>query len=325
MTNSNVSTAASIIDVHAHIFRRVAGRNRFGVVESDRWGCVRRGGIRVPLLPESCANSDYPVEALIELMNRNGVARAILLQNPTLGLINDYIAECLQRFPERFLGTIQLDPRFPEFEKAFAPAHFARQCILKVELSYDWGWSGLYPDLSVEEPQLMRLWEAVEARGWSVIVDPGPADNPGYQIERFERLVTRFSATRWVFEHLGYPTPETMANPVTRARRQSLLELARHPNVWLGLSAVPILMQEGFPCPATARLLHDAVELVGADKLLWGSDLPTTLTRHTYGQLLDVVRAGAGFLTETQKRLILHDNALRVWPEFHLPAAGEAN
>ena len=50
----------------------------------------------------------------------------------------------------------------------------------------------------------------------------------------------------------------------------------------------------------------------GAEKLLWGSDLPGTLDLHTYRQLIDTVRR-APFLSEEQRRQILHDNAISVF------------
>ena len=80
-----MKTNLPIIDAHAHVIPRIAGRNRFGGLAPERWGVVRRGGERLPLLPPTCAESTFPVEALVELMDREGAAQAVLLQNPTLG------------------------------------------------------------------------------------------------------------------------------------------------------------------------------------------------------------------------------------------------
>jgi predicted TIM-barrel fold metal-dependent hydrolase len=109
-----------IIDAHAHVIPRVCGRNRFGPLSSDRWGRVLRGAERVPMLPPTCADSTFPVEALVELMDREGVAQAVLLQNPTLGTCNEYIRQCVDRFPQRFGGTIQVDPCSPDAQATLA-------------------------------------------------------------------------------------------------------------------------------------------------------------------------------------------------------------
>jgi predicted TIM-barrel fold metal-dependent hydrolase len=89
--------------------------------------------------------------------------------------------------------------------------------------------------------------------------------------------------------------------------------LACKPNVWLGLSAVPVLLDDPYPCSRSTTLLRDAIELVGAQKLLWGSDLPVTLSAHTYRQLVDTIRREADFLLEEEKRQILGGNARDVF------------
>ena len=74
-----------IIDAHAHVIPRVCGRNRFGELSPMRDGRVRHGAKEVQLLPPHFLNSTFPVEALLDLMDREGVGQAVLLQNPTLG------------------------------------------------------------------------------------------------------------------------------------------------------------------------------------------------------------------------------------------------
>lgn len=303
-----------LIDAHAHVIPRVNGRNRFGVLTPDRWGGVQRGGQRVPMLPPLCGDSTFPVEALLEVMDREGVGQAVLLQNPTLGSCNAYIRECVERFPQRFCGTIQVDPRSSDAASTIRQFASPKQNILKLEMSYDWGWTGLYPDFRIDEPGMDPIWNAVAERGLEVIIDPGAPGNAGYQVEAFAALATRFPATRFVIEHLGYLLASQESDRDALARRRQLLELALRPNVWLGLSAVPILLDEVYPCPRAVALLREAVDLVGAQKLLWGSDLPITLNLHTYRQLVDTVRReAASFLSAAQCRQILHDNAQTVF------------
>lgn len=188
-----------------------------------------------------------------------------------------------------------------------------KQSTLKLEMSYDWGWTGLYPDFGIDEPGMRPVWEVVAECGLEVIIDPGPPGNPGYQVEAFDVLTSRLPDTRFVLEHLGYLMADQESGGDARSRHRHLLELGRKPNVWLGLSAVPVLLEDVYPCPRAVTLLREAVELVGAKKLIWGSDLPTTLNLHTYRQLVDTIRREASFLSEEQLRQILHDNAQTVF------------
>jgi len=75
-------TNLPIIDAHAHVIPQVCGRNRFGEVVSERWGGVLRGGNRVPMLPPTCADSSFPVAALVELMDRE--SQPTKTQNPII-------------------------------------------------------------------------------------------------------------------------------------------------------------------------------------------------------------------------------------------------
>ena len=312
----------SIIDAHAHVIPRVSGRNRFGALVSDRWGNVLRGNARLPMLPPSCASSSFPVEALVELMDREGVGQAVLLQNPTLGTCNEYVRECVERYPTWFCGTIQVDPRAPDAADVIRGFASPKQNTLKLELSFDWGWTGLYPDLRIDEPGMRPLWVAVAQLGMEVIIDPGPPGNPGYQVEAIDALTSQMPSTRFVLEHLGYPLADQQANEDAAARRRELLELARKPNVWLGLSAVPVLLQEPYPCLRSTALVCEAVERVGPRKLLWGSDVPVTLNGHTYRQLIDTILCQDGVLSDGDKRRILHDNAREVFKGLRIEPAG---
>ncbi len=302
-----------IIDIHAHVIPRICGRNRFGALSSARWGRVERGSQQLPMLPPTCADSTFPVEALVEVMDREGVAQAVLMQNPTWGIFNEYIRECVSRFPSRFCGTIQVDPRARDAVATLRCFASTSQHTLKLELSYDWGWTGIYPGFRIDEPGMEPVWKAVADLGLEVVLDPGQPGNAGYQVEAFEALAERFPTTRFVLEHLGYPVPGLEGDGPAQSRRRRLLELGRRPNVWFGVSAVPTLLEEIYPCPRSVALLREAVELLGAKKLLWGSDLPGTLGLHTYRQLADVVRREAAFLDEPALRQILHDNARTVF------------
>jgi predicted TIM-barrel fold metal-dependent hydrolase len=149
--------------------------------------------------------------------------------------------------------------------------------------------------------------------GMEVIIDPGPPGNPGYQVDAIDGITSRMSPIHFVLEHLGYLLRGQQSDAAAIAQRSQLLELAHKPNVWLGLSAVPVLLDDDYPCHRSTALLREAVERVGARKLIWGSDGPITLNRHTYRQLVDTIRRGSDFLSEKEKRQILCDNAREVY------------
>ena len=56
-----------------------------------------------------------------------------------------------------------------------------------------------------------------------------------------------------------------------------------------------------------------ARDTVGGKKLLWGSDLPSPLTRDSYTHLWDYLQAG-GLFTQDELQDIYYNNAFAAYP-----------
>lgn len=280
-----------IVDAHAHIFSHPMPK----------------------LTPTAYGDGRFPAERLLALMDREGVSRAVIVQNPTIGTINEEVASAAAKHPERLTGAVQVDPLSadaPELLRRFGSGRRLR--AIKLEMSQSWGWTGVYPSLRLSDRALAPVWRTVEELGMNVIIDPGPPGNPGYQVEEIEELSARFPHVQFLIEHLGYLTKMGWRDAALQRRRLELLRLARRANVHLGFSATAVLLEEAYPCPRTAELLEEAVGLAGAHKILWGSDAPYSLLRHSYAQMLDMVREHPR-LSDSQRAAILGENAARLF------------
>ena len=69
---------------------------------------------------------------------------------------------------------------------------------------------------------------------------------------------------------------------------------------------------EGWQLDGAIRAIREAAELVGFDKLMWGSDYPRTITAITYRMSYDFVTK-SDQLTDEEKRLFLGENACRFY------------
>ena len=299
-----------IIDAHAHIFAKIAGRREKEKTSPGRFGKVIVGDNASQILPPFLINSSFDAELLVNMMNYYGVDKAVLLQNPTYGIINVEVAEAIQNYPGRFVGTIQVDPFDKNAIKTIRTIVTPRQSVLKFELSKAWGWTGIYPGLKIDNNEFIRIWELAAEMGLQVIIDPGSIDNPGYQVEQIDNISTKYPNVKILLEHLGYLTIDFINNDKALKRRLALIRLAQKENVFLGFSATNVLLDDDYPCSHSLELLHEAVTLTGPDKILWGSDIPSTLGKYTYGQMIDVVLKHAAFLTDDEKRKILGSNSL---------------
>lgn len=281
-----------IVDAHAHIFSHVCRK----------------------VAPPRFADGRFPVERLLEEMNSAGVDRALLVQNPTIGEINEEIITAVRDHPDRFAGVMQVDPRDPAAaKKVEAIVCGTRLGTLKLEMSEEWGWSGIHPGIRLTEPSMDALWGVVSRHSLKVIIDPGAIGNPGYQVEEIDLLSSHYRNVTFLLEHLGYLQPQDESNPAALERRLKLLKLAEKENVYLGFSATGALLGEEYPCPKSSSLLKEAAALVGAEKILWGTDVPITLCRYQYAQMIDVVRKETPELSATERAAILGGNAARLF------------
>jgi predicted TIM-barrel fold metal-dependent hydrolase len=114
-----------------------------------------------------------------------------------------------------------------------------------------------------------------------------------------------------VIAHLAQPPLAAAGNSEREALWEAQLLLARRPNVWLDLSALPAYAAtiEEYPYPTAQSYIERAVELVGADRLLWGSDVPGVLSVATYAQLFGFVARHCDFLAAGDRARILGLNA----------------
>lgn len=295
----------NIIDGHIHIFSEINGVNSRGPVTGCGYGKTRNSGVESPFTPPFGEKTSYDVELLLETMRQNGVSKAVLLQNPTIGSVNEEIGEAIRKYPEILTGVIQVDP-FAKDAVGQAEALLARYPYraIKFELSTGWGWTGIHAEEEFHYDLLVPLVKLAQEKDLVVVFDTGDTDSRAYLPEELQALAERFPAVNFVIEHGGYLTPD---GDVEKWERMT--DIGRLPNVYLGICAMGSLMEEEYPCQKGNRLLKHLYEKVGADKLFWGTDAPCTLKVYTYRQMIDSVARHADFLSEADLQKIFYDNA----------------
>lgn len=305
-----------IIDAHAHIMTAVNGCTASGPTRSLAWGKARWGDEVIQLLPPFNAVTSFTAEMLLAQMDWAGVDRAVLLQGPFYGEANAYIARATKRWPDRFIGAFAPDPF------AADAAQIYRQCvedygfsILKFELTEPTGLTGRYPELRLDAPAFERLYAAAQRDGLVVTLDLGKIGSRSYQTEEVAAIADRYPDLRIVIAHLAQPpiaTPDAGALNAEWARQ---ILLGRRANVYFDTSALPAYTEayDEYPFAVAQGYIRRAVGLIGADKIMWGTDVPGLLTSGSYRQLLRFVSLHCDFLSAQEKSQVLGENALRVY------------
>ena len=305
-----------IIDAHAHVYPEVRGRIKGGETRSIGYGKMRIGDSEIGrVLPPHAIETKFTPEMLIEYMDWGGVDRTMLLQGTFYGECNRYASEAIRRYPDRLFGAAFLDPWSPDwqvmFEEAVEQLGFR---AVKLELSEATGLVGLHPDLRLDDPEVAWLWAELERQNFTLTLDLGAVGALSYQTRAVRQIIERHPDLRIVIAHLCQPNPTVEQDAGRLALWKEQVSLAQMPNVWMDTAALPAYLdQEGYPYPSARRYLRMAVDIVGPDKILWGTDVPGLLTVATYKQLVAAGRAHIDFLSQEDQAKIMGGNALRVY------------
>ena len=284
-----------IVDCHVHVAAQLTG-----FWEPLRFGKVRdRGQVRQAFPPSFDPPASLP-DILLGYMDMVGVDRAHLVQHHMYGDQNSTVLDAIQRWPDRFVGFAYLGA----LDQPDATTRLKRlidggMTGLKVELAST---RRLRPSFRFDGPAESRVWSTLNVLARPLVLDlnGGTAEDTA----AVRRLVERYPRIKVAISHVGGPEDEEW---------QERALLARHPRVWTDLAALPMFMgpDEEYPYPRGQERVRWAVEHLGADKVMWGTDYPFLLNRGTYQQLLDVVRRHCDFLSLVEKAAILGENAAR--------------
>lgn len=291
-----------IIDMHMHLFPRFGG-----IAQSRRYGRyydTLDGKEKQGLVP-SFVNSDSSPETAIAYMDWCGVQKGLLLQGSLHGPQNEFYVDVIRRWPDRFVAMAMVDPT--EGERAARELrHWADSGCLGFKIEMD-ALHKVRPDYQFLGPNEMKVWEVVAEKNLPVVLHMTQDERSVKEGEEILELLKRWPELNFVICHIGVP-------PFTGWQQRALL--AQHPNIYLDIAAAYWYYHEDhgetYPVPSGMEALRWAVDNVGADKLLWGSDYPQALMLLTYRQMIDIVRVEAKFLTEAQKAQILGGNACKL-------------
>lgn len=305
-----------IVDAHAHIFHELHGLTGQGATRSLTYGKALLGEQTFQMTPPMMEQTAFPPEALLANMDWAGVDKTVLLQGSYYGEANATVAEAVRRWPDRFAGAAFIDPRASDARETFL------RCvedygfrILKFEISVGTGLVGLYPDLRLDEDSMAWIWAEAEQRGLVMTLDLGAVGSASYQTEAVQAMLGRHPRLRVVICHLAQPPVAHGSDAKLDQLWVEQIGLGMHPNIWFDLSALPAYAAavEAYPYPRACEYIRRAAELIGADKLMWGTDAPGLLAHANYPQLLAFVRDHFDYLAPNELAGVMGETAARVY------------
>lgn len=306
-----------IIDSHVHIFPRIDGYGPKGRTKSSTYGRIDQGdGNPAWVLPVVCEETCHTGEMLLANMDRYGVDKAVLLQGYCYGGWDSYVLEAVRLHPDRLIGAAVFDPW-----SQGAREHYERDIariplpILKLEFSESSGLCGVYPNARLYSEDMRWLYDDLEERGRVLVMDLGQPGTRSYQTEAVRAIAIDHPGLTIVICHMGQLSPKVEASPALYQAWEEQLSLGKLKNVYFDASAVPFQVQETdeYPWPTAQSYVRKALEYLGPEKLMFGSDIPWLYCLGTYGQLIEFGRKCTAELSDEERDWFFNKTAQKVY------------
>jgi predicted TIM-barrel fold metal-dependent hydrolase len=262
-------------------------------------------------MPVGMQELTAPAELMLAQMTNAGVDHAILQAGGVYGAMTALNAATQERHPQRFTGLMHvIETRAGEPDQlaliAQAAARGLKGLYFNVEGLARTGFS-----LALDDAALAPFWDVLASRGLVLCMElnSGPSfDRAGYlrHLTALGRQLARHPGLKC---HLAMGPPAGLLAAGGRWEiPDEALAVYRRDNVMLEVM-FPISWGAvwDYPYPEAQALIRSLRDLVGAERLMWGSDMPNVERFCTYKQSLDYVRRYCEFLSAREKDLILGD------------------
>lgn len=298
-----------LIDAHSHLWLRQDTSWNGLPIRTLKNGRSLFLGEEVQMLPPFMIDGQNSAEVFLSNMDYAQVAAAVVVQEFIDGLQNDYLAEVSRRYPDRFLtcGMVEyLKDGFYEQarqlieEKGFRGIAIPGHRLLGKPLT---------------SPEMMKMFQLMETKDVFLSITLEDGDR---QVAELREVIEQYPSLRIAIGHLGMANPP-MSPPWENASWCAQIKLARHENVMVESGGITWLYNsEFYPFPTAVRAIKEAANLVGWEKLMWGSDYPRTITAITYRMSYDFLLKSKE-LESKELRLFLGENARRFYRFGNLP------
>ena len=294
-----------IIDGHAHLWLRQEGEvegkkiRDLGNGKSDFMGEVRQ------MLPPFIIDGRNSAEIFLSNMDYAGVSAAVITQEYIDGIQNDYLWEVEKTYPNRFLCCGMVDARVPGYfahasaliNRGFKALKIPAQRLITAQ-----------KQIRLTNDEIMNMFALMEQKNIILSIDLADGDR---QVAEMSEIISQFPSLKISIGHFGM---------VTRAGWQEQIKLARHKEVMIESGGITWLFNEEFyPFSGAVWAIKEAIDLVGIEKLMWGSDYPRTIVAITYRMSYDFILKSS-LLSEEEKELFLGKNAEKFFELKNLKA-----
>lgn len=258
----------------------------------------------IQYLPPSLQNMAAPPGLLKAMMDYAGVNKAVLQRGGIYGQLNYYYAMVLDELPEL------ADSFFPLAQINEKEAYKEEQIDRLRNAIQNLGLRGLWfaADGTSFETRYKLFWDEVKNLSIPVFWSFYPKKNVWLSLLR--------KLGEWGEDYPGIACVLSMAFPLSTTRKDDEIEIPSFAEevIKKGNILVEIIYPvmrgrvEDYPYPLSHMAIRKLYNTFGAQKLVWGSDVPMVERYCTYSQSLNYLKDYCDFIPQEDMELILGKN-----------------
>ncbi|MBD16570.1 MAG: amidohydrolase [Planctomycetaceae bacterium] len=277
-------TISNLIDAHTHIWTPdlTAYPLASGFTQAD-------------MKPPS-----FTPEEFMQHASPCGVERAVLIQMSFHGLDNSYVLDAIREAPQKFVGVAVVDENSEDLGGQLETLRARGIVGLRlVTLRID-------ADSWVDSQSAKNVFrEAADQKIAACFLC-----NPG-ELSAIDRVCSHYPELTVVIDHLARIGA---GGDINEAHISQLINLSRHKNVYVKVSAFYALGKQQPPYLDFLPMIHRLRDAYGAERLMWASDCPFQLIPgHTYRDSIELITERANFLSAEEKLHLLQGTAEQVF------------
>lgn len=270
-----------IIDAHAHLWKKQKGLVNGKPVYDIGGGKSVFGDEIRQMMPAYITDGENSAERFLANMDYAGVSGAVITQEYIDGNQDEYLISCKSNRIK--ICALYEEKELPDIS-----------CFDGIKIC-----AGRLADKNLLNHK--APFKTACENGKFISIDLADGDE---QTEMMQKIVAMYPDLRIAIGHFGM---------VTRKNWLEQIKLAKNSNVFIESGGITWLFNEEFyPYPSAITAINEAAEIVGFEKLMWGSDYPRTMTAITYKMSFDFIKKSAD-LSEDSKKLFLGENAKRFY------------
>lgn len=245
------------------------------------------------------------VVRMLPWMKEENVVGAVAVQKRMIYRYdNSYILDSSDAHPDIFSAVVILDA-----EDEGTPG-LVRQWIRDHELSGVRLFGGREEDGSMpwlNSPQALKTWDIAQEYGIVMDLEVLAQGGGGPSIPAIIELARTYPNIRIVLDHLLEPE---LTGDDDYGLDERYEKLAGEENIFFKFTTINLDIYREADVPAE-KVLRRAVDMFGADHIMWGSDIGTS--SGTYKEMVQRLLDAAVLLTPEEKQAVLHDTGKRVF------------